>query len=777
MFEFLFKYSSQIWQDASLFFASGWSSAMLIVACLVVLLVLAMMLAKSGLAAARKFALWVLQGAFACLMLAMLWQPSLRVDDIEEGENNISILFDTSRSMALSETGTGPSRLESAVSSLDKSALLKKLQRRFDTDVLSFSNEATSLTNPDVANSDNSNGNASGSTILGMSAESANLSDLVAGGVRTNLLDTLESTLRDSRQDALAGVVVISDGADNGGSKDSRWWRELAAFQVPVYTVAVGPAEIPADIELSSIDMPGTLSSGGKVPVRISITHDRGGQVTLKVFDGQNLLLVEDVTLPDETGEFVHTTYVAAADEGVMDLRFELDAIAGESTLANNQQRRIVPVRDDTRRVLYVEGEPRWEYKFIRRALEGYKGVELVSLLRTSPNKFYRQGVRDAEELKDGFPTTREALFDYDAVIIGSLEAAQLTGEQQKYLRDFVRTRGGSLVMLAGKQGLADGGWGRSEVAQALPVVLSGSRGSETFSRERQSVMPTALGEQTAWLLLDDSAEKNREAWAGLPEIADFQRVGEIKPGASVLLQANDSKTGMTDPLLAWQRYGRGKSFVMATSGSWRWQMGLPSDDLRHERFWQGFLSHVASGSLPRMAVNLDRQSYADESRIAVSVTLRDPTFEAAQNATPKATLHAPDGTEQVVALAESAELPGHYLATLSAPQSGEYKLTVADESFARPVRETRWLLREDSRAEDFSIRRNDGLLKRIADETGGEFLHLAEIEKLPDVLGQSSALLVRTQNLSLWNMPVVFLFLMIVKLCEWALRWRWGRI
>jgi len=112
----------------------------------------------------------------------------------------------------------------------------------------------------------------------------------------------------------------------------------------------------------------------------------------------------------------------------------------------------------------------------MRRALSSVSGLELVSLLRTSPNKLYRQGVKDASELQDGFPVTREALFAYDALIIGSLEAAYLSPEQQRNIQDFVRVRGGTLLMLAGKNGLADGGWARSPVAQALPAGLDGRR-------------------------------------------------------------------------------------------------------------------------------------------------------------------------------------------------------------------------------------------------------------------------------------------------------------
>ena len=98
--------------------------------------------------------------------------------------------------------------------------------------------------------------------------------------------------------------------------------------------------------------------------------------------------------------------------------------------------------------------------------------IRLASLLRTTPNKFYRQGIDSQEELENGFPLERETLFSYDALIIGSFSAAGLTQEQQESIRDFVSERGGSLLMLGGRRGLADGGWGNSPVAEVLPARL-----------------------------------------------------------------------------------------------------------------------------------------------------------------------------------------------------------------------------------------------------------------------------------------------------------------
>ena len=101
--------------------------------------------------------------------------------------------------------------------------------------------------------------------------------------------------------------------------------------------------------------------------------------------------------------------------------------MAGEENLANNAITRLVGVSDDKRRILYVEGEPRWEYKFIRRAEDDDKIVQVASMLRTTENKIYRQGISDPKELENGFPVRPEDLFAYQGIILGSVEAGYFT--------------------------------------------------------------------------------------------------------------------------------------------------------------------------------------------------------------------------------------------------------------------------------------------------------------------------------------------------------------
>ena len=129
-----------------------------------------------------------------------------------------------------------------------------------------------------------------------------------------------------------------------------------------------------------------------------------------------------------------------------------------------------------------MEGEPRWEYKFIRQAEQDDRMVQIVSMDRTSENKFYRQGISDPKELADGFPARAEDLFVYQGLIIGSVEAAYFTPVQQELIREFVDRRGGGLLFLGGQFALADGGYNSTKLIDLMPTVLPSHPG--TFHRE-----------------------------------------------------------------------------------------------------------------------------------------------------------------------------------------------------------------------------------------------------------------------------------------------------
>ncbi len=805
MLDFLIKYPVDLFAQSEWIFMRGWSPWLLVALIVLALPLIWWMLSRSASSRSvkplKRVAISLMQWSTVSIVLFMLWLPALEVKNTDPGDNTITLLMDNSLSMYTNGSGSsGPadlsgtgelqsedaqslqsllpsSRLGRVIEAIDEKDLIGSLENRFTVNLRQFSDDQ----NP---------------TIL------PSVDELPSAGAGTALLPALTNTARDASDESQAAVIVVTDGAHNTGGRDTNWWNELSTLRVPVYVIAAGQTRFPGDLELDSIDLPAKVAPSSTVPITVSLIYDlpvgiQAASATVRARSGDQLIGRDEIQLTAGNTRVSHSLDIVVPDEGLLQLTVELDSsfIADDGSLIsdplpdNNTRSRVVALSDSPGRVLYVEGEPRWEYKFIRRALENHPGVELVSLLRTSTNKLYRQGVKDESELREGFPTSRKELFDYDALIIGSLEAAYLSGEQQRMIREFVSERGGTLLMLAGKSGLGDGGWGRTEVAQALPATLEGQQPG--FVRQRSSVERSLLGKQAQWLHLNETkgagnsgaqraaASQTSEAdtrWQDLPELADIHHLGQIKSGASVLLQTRGVAANRKLPVLLWQRYGRGKSFLLATSGTWRWQMRLPSEDQRHELFWQGLMNELVQGVLPRLSVSLDQNEYLDTHEVVVTVDARNSQYQPSQIEQPQITLTLPDGTRQTVSAVADRTLAGRYQLSIGASGEGVYRLDVA-YSDAEEISETRWFYREDGRVESFQVRRNQQLLERIASVTGGAVVELDQIETLPGLIASSDSLLVRTSQLPLWNMPLLFLLVLLFKVLEWLVRWRSGRV
>jgi uncharacterized membrane protein len=602
------------------------------------------------------------------------------------------------------------------------------------------------------------------------------LEELPAPGNATHLGDAVAGVLRESAAAPLGAVVVVSDGSDNSGGFSRDVMAEIRSSRVPIHTVGVGRTAIPGDIELGNIDVAARALPKSRVTARATIEHaGEGGETRLTVRDGATILASKDITL--RRGERVQAEWIdfPAGEPGIRDLRFSLDPLPNEEITGNNYLRRVMDVPRGRKKVLYVEGEPRWEYKFIRRSMTKDESVNLVSLLRTSTNKYYRQGVETADQLEQGFPETAEELFSYDGLIIGSFEAAFFTPDQQRMIRDFVGKRGGTLLMLGGRAGLADGGWGASQVEETLPVVLA-TTGGTTFSRERAKASLTVEGRDSLITRLAADPAENAKLWDELPELADYQTFGELKPAAVTLLNvgAGDGQS----PLLVRQNYGRGKTMILATGGTWRWKMGLPHEDERHHTFWRQLLRAMSADSPGPVTISSDRSLYADDPRMQLRAEVRTKEYDPANNAIVTATVTADDGSASTVEMHPSTEEQGIYLAEVTATKVGAYRIEaqafLGEDSLGTAALHVR---REDGVAEDFHPVQNRELLSRLAEQTGGQYWTVDNLSGLPEQIRFSEAGITAREILDLWDMPFLFMLLLALKGCEWMLRRQWGVI
>jgi len=743
VFPLLFKYSPWAYRAGEFSFASAWPLWLLFTLLAVgALLIAASLYRQKHLGWGRRLGIGVLQTLMLATVLVMLWRPVLLVERVRDRENVVAVVLDASASMAHGEGEA--SRLQQSVSALQRGTL-DAFRKSFGVRFFSFAGQVESL---------------------------RQLEEIPPPGPQTRIGDALHAVLQTGATTPLSGIVVLTDGGENGGTLSEERLNELASFGVPIHTVGVGPEQITNDLELDSVSLAENAAPGEVLNAEVSIRHSGKGKTRLRVYDGETLLAANQVELSADAGVTTQTIAVPAGDAGVRDLRFTLDPLEGERNVINNSRTHVMDVTPRRRNILYIEGEPRWEYKFIRRAAETDNSLRLASIVRATPNRYYRQGVESANELSKGFPQAPDELFAYDAVVIGSFEAAAINAQQHEMLKNFVDRRGGGLLLLAGRDGLADGGWGRAPIAQTLPARLATS-GARTFNVTSMKARLTDYGAESPITRLDDDPRKNLTAWDELPPFADFQPLGELKPGAIVLLEGIAGNRG--SPLLVWQHYGRGTTYLLATGSTWRWKMRLPHQDQRHVTFWRQLLHGLASEAPSRLSLTSSRKVYDDEKRVTVNADLRNERFEPLNDGAVEVTVTSDGGRTFTQQMVPSGQGDGRYTATVEAPDAGLYRLSMKATEGDKDLGtlETHFR-RNDGVVEHFGTQQNRPLLERIADSTGGRYWRLDQLGDLPEAMRYSKAGIVERQTLDLWNLPALFLLLLALKAGEWLLRLRW---
>jgi hypothetical protein len=230
--------------------------------------------------------------------------------------------------------------------------------------------------------------------------------------------------------------------------------------------------------------------------------------------------------------------------------------------------------------------------------------------------------------------------------------------------------------------------------------------------------------------------------------------------------------------LLVWQHYGRGATYVLATASTLRWQMRMPSDDQSHEMFWRQLLHAISSTAPARVTVNGERTVYEDERTVRLEAEVRDERFEPISDATVELQVAPERDTPFKQLMQPSGQNDGRYTTTVDAASAGLYRIEMTARSGDKEVGSAvTHVLRNDGVAEHFATFQHRDLLERIANVTGGRYWPLNELDGLAGAIPYSKAGIVERQTLDLWNLPIVFLVLLALKLGEWLLRLRWGRL
>lgn len=759
-----------------------------VLAVAVALFVLARRSAKPGAGRGRALLLAGLRAAALALVGFALFRPQLVVSTVVPQENVVGVLFDDTASMRIADAGEGPDgaplrRADRMIAAFPEEsaagALGPVLEERFVLRRFRFGADGAER----------------------LPAEGGVGAALRLDSARTDLAAALRGAAEELGSLPVAGLVLLTDGADTtagageAGGRLEEVLLDLRERGIRVYPVALGRSEVERDLEVGAPDLPSRILLGSDLEVRIPLSQQGydGRTVRLEALDEGRLLASLPVRLPREGGQRLVTLPVPAETAGIRRLRFRVAPESDEERTRNNERTALVEVEERALDLLYFEGQPRWEMKFLRRAVRDDRGLRVACLLRTAGGKFYRVDVADAAELAGGFPETREELFRYSGVVLGSVEASFFRADQLNMLRDLVSRRGGGLLTLGGRSAYAEGGYRDTPLAEILPFRLppgepagSGSGapgiGAPAVSFRQLRVSPTRAGSSHPVVRLESGPEDEGGRYRTLPLLSTVNRVAAMKPGAVTLLEGAPEVGGDPEPVLAFQRFGRGRVASLTVQDFWLWQMhaDMPVEDQTHEILWRRLLRFLAADAPRRVEASAAPANALPGERVEITARVLDESYLAVNRATVEAAVETGAGAVEVVPLRWTGQRHGEYSAAFVPTSPGLHRITVSAGSEApgtapEPPPATAFFEVGNVEDEFFGTGTDRTLLSRIASETGGRLFEIDEARALAADLSFSETGATVVERRDLWNMPALFFALVGFLTAEWSLRRAWG--
>ena len=770
MFERLFKFSSAQYAQGDVGLQAGpllyvFAVALVILVAGFVLVYAAARIYTSDRAKAVSLGLRI---PVLGLLFIPLFEPVLVTPDVVPDEQFVAVLVDASASMALPDGTLGATRAADVRQLLfeEEGGLLAALDEPFQVRYYTFSDRAE---------------------------RADSLADVQAEGEGTDLAAALDRVLADFSGVPLAGVVLLTDGADNGGGVPLNQAEALRSRDVPLHVVGVGQEAFEAERELLGVTVSEGVeaTTGAEIdvkvrswgreaqPVRFELRRDLGGDSSEVVFTQTRRLKgdgkVDQLTFfyePEAAEAAEYTLAVAEAE--------------GELNRVNNALPALIDPRRDTLRVLYFEGHLRPEFKFIKRALEDDPVVRFTSIARTGTGKLYRQGIASPDELAGGFPEDEAALNAFHALFFGDIEAAAFSPEQLQAVERFVRVRGGGFAMLGGQSSFAEGDYAIGPVADLLPVELDPARrtvlppdfADERLPPEEQgfAFVPTSAGLASPILKLASDPDSNRARWGEMPGLTSINFLGATKPGAVVLAEKPEDDFGPREPLLIVQRYGRGRTSGLATASTWRWQMLLDAEDGRHERFWRQYVRWLTASAPGRVRLDVGGDRFAPGDEVPLAVNVYDERYNPQSTADVRGTLTGPSGDVREIAFREELTEAGTYAAPFVPQEEGVYELEVTAEVEGETVgTHARSFLVRPSKREFYDATLKRPFLESLAEASGGAYYAPARAGAIPDRLRSRRTSTSVYHAAYLWDLPLLFGLVLLLLSAEWIWRRRKG--
>jgi len=552
----------------------------------------------------------------------------------------------------------------------------------------------------------------------------------------------------------LRGVVLLSDGDWNAGSSPVAAATRLRMQGIPVFPVAVGSKLPLPDLELVSMNAPtfGVAHKLLRIPfvLRSALGQDRDVRVTLYVDD--QAIQSKRVHVPamgQAQADVVWTP--PATGEVTLCLRVPKDA--QEVIVANNEISTPMPVRAEQLKVLVIESYPRWEYRYLRNALERDPGVEVTCLLFHPKLSKVGGGRSYISE----FPSAHE-LSRFDVVFLGDvgLGPKQLTEDQLQDLRQLVSAQAAGLVFMPGRYGWQDS-LNSSALADLYPVVMDPAHSTGHGSNAPGHFTLTQAGQRSLLTRLADTDQENADIWRRLPGFHWYAAVARAKAGTEVLAVHNEEATASGRvPLVVTKTYGTGKVLFMGTDSAWRWREGV--EDRYHYRFWgqvarwMAYQRQMAAGQSMRLFYSPDRPRVDDV--VSLNANVLDSRGAPLNQGTVVVQAISPSGKTQTVRLAPGEEDTwGLFVGSLIPKAPGTHRLVASCAETGASV-EAELTVQGLDRERQGRLARYD-VLEEIATITQGKLVTVPEVSSLVEHLAALPEPEPTVHRTRIWSHPL----------------------
>jgi uncharacterized membrane protein len=736
-----------------------------------------------------RIILGVLRAAVLGLVLILLNRPVLTLGQVHKEPSVLAILIDDSISMKVRDAagpgGKAASRLDAAVDLFtgDNAQLLRKLAATHDVRLYEFSRSRHQISAVD----DNSP----------VEDATAALAQLKPEGDATQLVPALQAVLEDLQGQRVAGVAVLTDGRQTPSDPPSEAIAAVKNFGVKIFPIVVGTDRAPQNIAVQSVECEPSafVDDITNMRVRVRATgYEPNHPMTLSLLRevNQNGKLVR-VPITDESGQAVTKSVTAADDKPFdVDMQFkpstgdmpsvnvivQVDPQDGELDDQDNVRKVPLAVLDNNIAVLYVDGYPRWDYRYIKNSMLRDSTVKISCLLTSADPTFLQEGSDDVDRPSHtwaitGFPMSMDQLMDYDVVLLGDVDPRQFTDSQLQIISDFVSRKGGGFEMVAGPR-WSPQAYRNTPLEPLLPVIITHTQPDDSTAAITQGfrIALTKAGEESPiFRFFADTAANDEFLKNHLQNLFWYCRNVMAKPGVGIVFAEHPTDLGPDNrkaPILVAGRFGAGRTLFSAIDDSWRWR--FYTGETTFNTYWIEQLRYLARGrklGQRKFTFTRDQDVYDLGKQVTLNLRLLAPEL-IQQLSSPIGVEVVDDATGQPVRRVDLNRQEGAsdvYSGSFTADRIGDFtaKLPrVADQDVTLSYTvQTPQLELDDPRIDV-------AMLSRVA--TDAPVTMSGAAAKLESIRSAARIIPIDSSQ-PLWNAPLAMIVFVVLITLEWVLR------